>query len=87
MLLPLRYTLRSLLARRARTLLTVSVIALVVLATTLFMGLVSSLERTLVSSGHERNLIVLRKGSSNDGSSSIPLEAFQTLRYFEGVGS
>ena len=86
MLLPLRYTLRSLLARRARTLLTVSVIALVVLATTLFMGLVSSLERTLVSSGHERNLIVLRKGSSNDGSSAIPLEAFQTVRYFEGVG-
>jgi len=38
-------------------------LALVVLATTLFMGLVSSLERTLVSSGHERNLIVLEPGS------------------------
>jgi ABC-type lipoprotein release transport system permease subunit len=72
-------------ARRTRTLLTIGVIALVVLATTLFMGLVSSLERTLVTSGDERNLIVLRKGSTNDGSSALPLEAFQAVRYFEGI--
>ena len=84
-MLPLRYTVTNLLARRTRTLLTISVIALVVLATTLFMGLISSLERTLVTTGHERNLIVLRKGSTNDGSSALPLEAFQTIRYFEGI--
>ncbi len=84
-MLPLRYTVTNLLARRTRTLLTISVIALVVLATTLFMGLISSLERTLVTTGHERNLIVLRKGSTNDGSSALPLEAFRTIRYFEGI--
>ena len=84
-MLPLRYTVTNLLARRTRTLLTISVIALVVLATTLFMGLISSLERTLVTTGHERNLIVLRKGSTNDGSSALSLEAFQTIRYFEGI--
>lgn len=85
MLLPLRYPLGNLAARRARTLLTVGVVALVVVATTLFSGLVSSLKQTLVSTGHPRNLIVLRKGSTNDGSSSLPLEAFQALRFFEGV--
>ena len=84
-MLPLRYTVTNLLARRTRTLLTISVIALVVLSTTLFMGLISSLERTLVTTGHERNLIVLRKGSTNDGSSALSLEAFQTIRYFEGI--
>src|SRR5690606_11840101 len=83
--LPLRYPLANLAARRTRTLLTVGVVALVVVATTLFSGLVSSLKRTLVATGHERNLIVLRKGSTNDGSSSLPLEAFQALRFFEGV--
>jgi len=83
--LPLRYPLANLAARRTRTLLTVGVVALVVVATTLFAGLVSSLKRTLVSTGHPRNLIVLRKGSTNDGSSSLPLEAFQALRFFEGV--
>jgi putative ABC transport system permease protein len=83
--LPLRYSLGNLVARRTRTLLTVAVIALVVIATTLFGSLVSSLRRTLVGTGNERNLIVLRKGATNDGSSVIPLEAFQALRFFEGV--
>ena len=85
MSLPLRYPLGNLAARRTRTLLTLGGIALVVVATTLFSGLVSSLKRTLVTSGHPRNLIVLRKGATNDGSSALSQEAFQTLRYFEGV--
>ena len=84
-MLPLRYALGNLLARRARTALTVSVIALVVVASTLFSGLVSSLKRTFVTSGNPRNLIVMRKGATNDGSSAVPLEAFQALRFFEGV--
>ena len=83
--LPLRYPLGNLAARRTRTLLTMSVIALVVIATTLFGCLISSLQRTLVSTGDPRNLIVLRKGSTNDGSSILPLEAFQAVRFFEGV--
>jgi putative ABC transport system permease protein len=83
--LPLRYPLGNLAARRLRTGLTVGVIALVVLATTLFAGLVSSLQRTLVSTGHERNLVVLRKGATNDGSSAVTLEAYQAIRFFEGI--
>jgi ABC-type lipoprotein release transport system permease subunit len=83
--LPLSYSVRSLFARRLRTALTVAVIALVVVACTLFLGLVSSLQRTLVATGHERNLIVMRKGSSNDGSSQLPLEALQNIRFFEGI--
>jgi ABC-type lipoprotein release transport system permease subunit len=83
--LPLRYPLANLAARRTRTLLTVGVVALVVIATTLFSGLISSLQRTLVTTGHPRNLIVLRKGSTNDGSSSLTLEAYQAVRYFDGV--
>lgn len=83
--LPLRYSLGNLFARRVRTLLTMAVIALVVVATTLFGGLLSSLRRTLVATGDERNLIVLRKGSTNDGSSVIPLDAYQGVRFFEGI--
>ncbi|MEN8161131.1 MAG: ABC transporter permease [Myxococcota bacterium] len=83
--LPLGYPLRSLAQRRLRTGLTVAVVALVVIATTLFLGLVSSLRRTLVTSGSPDNLVVLRKGSDNDGSSAVPLEAYQALRFFEGV--
>jgi ABC-type lipoprotein release transport system permease subunit len=83
--LPLRYPLRSLAHRRLRTGLTVAVVALVVIATTLFLALVSSLRRTLVSTGSPENLIVLRKGSDNDGSSQLPLDAYQAVRFFEGI--
>ena len=85
MALPLSYSLRSLFARRLRTALTVAVIALVVVATTLFLGLISSLKRTLVTTGDERNLIVMRKGSSNDGSSQLALQALQDIRFFDGI--
>ncbi len=85
MALPLSYPLRNLVHRRLRTALTVAVVALVVIATTLFLALVSSLRRTLVSTGDERNLIVMRQGSGNDGSSQIPLDAYQTVRFFEGI--
>ena len=83
--LPLSYSLRSLFARRLRTALTVAVISLVVVATTLFLGLISSLKRTLVTTGDERNLIVMRKGSSNDGSSQLALQALQDIRFFDGI--
>jgi putative ABC transport system permease protein len=63
----------------------VAVIALVVVATTLFLGLISSLKRTLVTTGDERNLIVMRKGSSNDGSSQLALQALQDIRFFDGI--
>jgi ABC-type lipoprotein release transport system permease subunit len=83
--LPLSYSLRSLFARRLRTALTAGVIALVTIAVSLFLGLASSLRRTLVSTGNERNLLVMRKGSDNDGSSQLTLQSLQDIRYFEGI--
>jgi ABC-type antimicrobial peptide transport system permease subunit len=85
MALPLAYSLRSLFARRLRTSLTVSVIALVVIAVSLILSLASSLRRTLVSSGDPRNLIVMRKGSDNDGNSQLTLQSLQDIRFFDGV--
>lgn len=84
-MLPLSYSIRNVQARPARTLMTASVIALVVIACSLFLGLISSLKRTLVSTGHPLNLVVMRKGSDNDGSSQIPNEAYQAIRYFDGI--
>src|SRR5215470_16639190 len=85
MTLPLSYSLRNVGARPVRSLMTAGVIALVVVACSLFLGLISSLRRTLISTGDPRNLVVMRKGSDNDGSSQLPLEAFQAIKYFDGV--
>ena len=78
MLLPLSYSVKNLTARPLRTAMSASVIALVVVACSLFLGLISSLERTVVTSGDPLNLVVLRKGSGNDGSSQLSL-AFNRL--------
>jgi hypothetical protein len=43
MALPLSYSVRNVLARPTRSMMTASVIALVVIAATLFLGLISSL--------------------------------------------
>jgi ABC-type lipoprotein release transport system permease subunit len=83
--LPLSYSTRNLVLRRGRTAATVAVIGLVVLATTLLWGLVGSLRRTLVSTGHPDNVVVMRKGATNDGSSQLSLEAYQAVRFFEGI--
>jgi len=85
MSLPLSYSIRNVSARPARSLMTAGVIALVVVACTLFLGLISSLRHTLVSSGDPLNLVVMRKGSDNDGSSQLTLEAYQAIKYFDGI--
>lgn len=84
-LLPVSYSVRNVRARPARTLMSASIIALVVVACSLFLGLISSLKHTLVASGDPRNIVVMRKGSDNDGSSQLSLEAFQAIRFFDGI--
>ena len=85
--IPLSYSVRSAFQRRTRTLLTVAVIALVVLAVTVMMSLVSGIQRTLVTTGERDNFIVLRKGATNDGASMVPIDAYRTVRYFPGIAA
>jgi len=85
--IPLSYSVRSVFARRTRTLLTILVMALVVLAVTVMLSLVSSIRRTLVETGSPDNLIVMRKGATNDGASMVPIDAYQAVRYFAGIAA
>jgi ABC-type lipoprotein release transport system permease subunit len=84
-MLPLSYSVRNLRARPGRTWMTASVIALVVVACSLFLGLISSLKRTLVATGHPLNIVVMRKGSDNDGSSQLQQAVFQAIRFYDGI--
>ncbi|MBI4515228.1 MAG: ABC transporter permease [Deltaproteobacteria bacterium] len=84
-MLPLSYSLRNVSARPLRSAMTAGVVALVVVACSLFLSLISSLKRTLIASGDPMNLVVMRKGSDNDGSSQLSLEAYQAIRFFDGI--
>jgi len=85
MAIPLKYNLRNLLVRKMTTLATAGGIALVVVVTILLLSLVAGLKRMLVATGSPNNLVVMRKGSTNDGSSSVTREAVQALRYLSGI--
>ena len=86
MAIPLKYNLRNLLMRKMTTLATAGGIALVVVVTILLLSLVAGLKHMLVATGSPNNLVVMRKGSTNDGSSSVTREAVQALRYRHGKG-
>jgi putative ABC transport system permease protein len=85
MSIPLKYNLRNLLTRKMTTLATAGGIALVVVVTILLLSLIAGLKRMLIASGSPNNLVVMRKGSTNDGSSNVTREAVQALRYLSGI--
>jgi ABC-type lipoprotein release transport system permease subunit len=85
MAIPLAYNVRNLVVRRWTSAFSAGGVALVVAATLLLAALVNGLQRMLIATGEPDNLIVLRKGATNDGSSQVPSEAAQTLRAMDGV--
>src|SRR5258705_8412456 len=85
MAIPLAYPVRSLLVRKWTSIFTAGGVALVVTATILLLSLVGGLRRMLASSGEPDNLVVLRKGSTNDGVSQVPRDAAMALRTMSGV--
>ncbi len=87
MAVPLSYNVRSLLVRRWTSAFTAGGIALVVAATMLLAALVSGLQTILVAAGDPDNLVVLRKGASNDGSSQVPRDAALAVRALPGIAT
>jgi len=85
MAIPLAYPVRSLLVRKWTSVFTAGGVALVVTATVLLLTLVGGLQRMLASSGEPNNVVVLRKGSTNDGVSQVTRDAALALRTMPGV--
>jgi len=85
MAIPLAYPVRSLLVRKWTSVFTAGGVALVVTATLLLLSLVGGLRKMLASSGEPDNVVVLRKGSTNDGVSQVPRDAALALRTMPGV--
>ena len=78
MMIPLKYSLRSLAARRMTTLLTIFGVAMVTFVFAAVLMLADGLRKTLVASGSDENAIVIRESSSTE------IQSFVT-RYQAGV--
>lgn len=85
MKIPLRYNLRSLWVRRVGTLMTALGIGLTVAIVITMMALVNGLDATFVETGHESQLIVLRKGSFTETNSYLNRDLFEIVRFLPGV--
>src|SRR5512139_3008051 len=71
MAIPLSYVARNLLARRLTTLLTAGGMALVVYVFATVLMLAAGLEATLVSTGREDNVVVIRRAAQTEVQSGI----------------
>lgn len=84
-MIPAKYNLRNLRIRWVTTVMTVLGIGLVVWATVLSFGLADGLEHTLLITGDDLDLIVLRKGSQDEVSSGIPQSVARELATLPGI--
>ncbi len=84
-MIPLKYTIRSLAARRVTSLMTIFGTALVVWASVLAFGLAAGLDRTLDVSSDPLDLIVMRKGATSETSSVVNESAAREIAALAGI--
>lgn len=85
MAIPLKYNLRNLRVRWRLTLATALGVALVVAVFIMVMALARGLSATYVSTGDDRNLLVLRKGSTAESNSQLTRNEISRIRYLDGI--
>ncbi len=84
-MIPLKYNVRNLRVRWVTTLMTVLGTAAVVWCSCLLFGMVDGLQHSLNVSGDPLDLIVLRKGSTNETSGGFELSKFQEIATLDGI--
>jgi putative ABC transport system permease protein len=84
-MIPLKYNVRNLRERWVTTLMTVIPTGMVVFVTVLTFGLSDGLEHALRISGEPLDLIVMRKGSTEETSSSVTQQQAREIANLEGI--
>lgn len=87
MRIPLSYNLRNLSVRRTTTAMTALGIGMTVAVLLAALALVSGLRAAFASTGSPRNLLVLRKGSTSELSSTLPEETHRQMLYAPGIAA
>jgi ABC-type lipoprotein release transport system permease subunit len=80
MMIPIRYSLRNLWTRRLTTLLTAGGIALVIFVFTAVLMLAYGLEKALVATGSDENVVVVRRGSLSEVMSLLDRETANIIK-------
>src|SRR5262245_11210485 len=83
--IPIAYNLRNLMVRRGTTIMTALGIALTVAVLVTTMALVEGLKQMFAASGNPLHVLVMRKGSTSEMSSVVTKQAFQDLKFKNGI--
>ena len=86
-MVPLKYNLRSLRARKVGSLMTIIGVALVVWASIFAFGLTSGLDKTLEVAADPLDVIVMRKGSTSEAVSAVSDEVARTVMALPGIAT
>ncbi|HEY7160964.1 MAG TPA: ABC transporter permease [Acidobacteriota bacterium] len=87
MAIPISYNYRNLLARKLTTLLTVLGVALVVFVLTAVLMMANGVKKTLVSTGSDSNIIVLRKSATSDVLSAVGRDSARLIETFPEIAT
>jgi putative ABC transport system permease protein len=79
-MVPIRYNLRSVMERRATSLMTILGVALVAMIFVLVFGFAAGLNQSLLNAGKDRNVIVMARGVTSENESFVPHQAVEILR-------
>jgi len=87
MAVPLSYSFRNLWKRRLTTTLTVAGMALVVFVFATVLMMAAGLQKTLVETGSQNNVVVVRKGSTSEVMSSVDRNAASIVEMMQQVAA
>jgi putative ABC transport system permease protein len=87
MAVPVSYNYRNLLARKLTTLLTILGVTLVVFVWTSVLMMANGLKKTLVATGSDNNVIVLRKSATSDVLSAVGRESSRLIETFPEIAT
>ena len=84
-MIPLKYNIGNLTARRVSTLMTILGIGVVIMVMISMMALQNGVHSAVVSSGSKDNLMVMREGAAAELSSWVTKDAFRIIRAMPGI--
>jgi putative ABC transport system permease protein len=86
-MVPLKYNIRSLRARKVGSLMTVFGVGMVVWASVFAFGLSSGLDKTLEIAADDLDVIVLRKGSTSEAVSAVSESVAREIKALPGIAT
>jgi putative ABC transport system permease protein len=86
-MVPLKYNVRSLRARKVGSLMTIFGVGMVVWASIFAMGLSAGLDKTLEIAADPLDLIVMRKGATSEAVSAVTESSAREIKAFDGIAT